>query len=1186
MRRLRFESWAATGVKLGSLAMGGFLVAVILGSGAAGAVMTALAEPTLNGPALSVEKSAPKQVNVDEQFTYTIAVTNTGDETATGVVLTDEIPVGVQLLSLPEGCGGEGRTISCPIGSIAPSEVRSGVLSVKGTSTGTVVNTAQASATNAGPADDSVTTVVGDTTLAIDKTGPATAVAGSRIDYTIAVTNTGPVEAFDVDVRDFLPAGASSPEFDAGCSLTEGTLLCHMGDLDVDETRTVAVSFVVAAPGEVTNRARVSSSNVSTDPEDSVTTTVTASAPTADLELEKSAPASARVGDDLTYTIVVTNRGDTLMTGVRLSDPLPAGVTFKNVNGGAAECSHSEGTVDCALGDVGVGTARTVTIDATATTAGTKVNTATVTSNVEETGESPNSDSASTTVTSDERILIFGPTDTDALRDAVTKAGYVPVVASASQWGEMTTADFRGYRALLLGDPNCSSVGTVAAAVANASVWGAAVDGNVIIDGTDAVLHGRYDFPDAAVRFASSSAGRTGAYVSLSCYYHGTAPKTPVPVLDAFKPGGFTATGVGCFDDAHIVANHPALSGITDAYLSNWGCSVHEAFDTWPDDFIVLAIARNSGSAYTAPDGTVGTPYILARGEGLRVISNITLTTAAGNSNVGTVRTVSAKVVENEVAQAGKTVTFRIISGPHAGTTGTATTDGMGTAAFSYTGTTTGTDAIEATYVASNETTQTSNRLFITWVDAPPAPTTTVTASTAPTESTAGMPRTVSATVTENETPQAGKTVTFRVVSGPHAGTNGTATTDGSGTAVFAYTGTAAGTDALEASYVDSSGATKTSNQVLVTWVAAPSPPEQPPPATTPTPPPPPGPAPPPDEPGTFNGQVVSGVVLFNGEPIRGVIQFESGDVIDATNGRIEIVTNSGRAEFFEGAFKLIQPTVDNAFTRIELVGGDFSVCSARKTAAAGADDKPVRRLWGKGTGKFETKARFSAATIRGTTWLVEDRCDGSLTHSEQGTVSVYDLSLRRVRVLTAGLDYLAEPPPPPTPGNFVGDVKGQVIVNGVPVEQDTQIRSGDTIDVRNGRIELTTTSGQASFFSGRFLVEQTGDSSAFTVLTLVGGDFSNCSTAAKSRSLSSSAQDPPKKTVRSLWGTGKGKFQTKSRFSAATVRGTNWLTVDRCDGSLTVVREGLVEIYDITLDRTVQIGPGKQYLAPARRGG
>jgi uncharacterized repeat protein (TIGR01451 family) len=1166
-----------------SLALGGFLIAVMLGSGAAGAVFTVLDDPMPDAaPMLHVMKTAPEQIGVGSEFDYLIDVMNMGDAAATEVHVTDALPANVTLVSYDDRCTkqvGSPVVIVCNIASIEPQGSFSARIRVKGDAPGTVENTVDVSAANAGPESDTVTTVIG-AKISIDKTGPATAIAGSRINYTIAVKNTGTVGASTVDLRDFLPAGASSPEFDDGCGLAEGTVLCHLGNIAASETRTVKVSFVVAAPGEITNRAQASASNLSPDPEDSVTTNV-GPRPTADLGIDKSAPTRVDVDADFNYTIKVTNLGQTSMTGVTVRDPLPAGVTFKSAAG--ATCSAGEGVVDCQLGTVAVDSSQTFTITVASATSGMKVNTATVSSEVAETGGAPNSDSATTVV--GQTMLIFGPTDTPALRQAVTNAGFVVAVVDASTWGEMTTAEFRAYRALLIGDRGCTGTGTFAAAVENASVWGAAVDGSVILDGTDPVLHSKNVFTNAAVRFAGSSAGRTGAYVSLSCAYSGAAARTPVPLLDAFKPGGFTATGVpGCFNDAHIVADHPALAGISDSYLSGWGCSVHEAFDSWPDDFLVLAIARNAGSAYTAPDGTVGTPYILARGEGLRVISNITLTTAAGNSNVGAVRTLSAKVVENDVAQAGKTVTFRVISGPHAGTNGTATTDETGTAVFSYGGKATGTDAIEATYVATNGTTQTSNRLFVTWVVAPPAPTTTVTASTAPSDSTAGMPRTVSATVTENETPQVGKTVTFRVVSGPHAGTNGTATTDGSGPAVFAYTGTAAGTDAIEASYVDSSGATKTSNQVFVTWVAAPSPPEPAPPAPTPAPPP--GPAPPPDEPGTFNGQVVSGVVLFNGEPIRGVIQFESGDVIDATNGRIEIVTDSGRAEFFEGAFKLIQPTVDNAFTRIELVGGDFSVCSARKTAAAGADDRPVRRLWGKGTGKFETKARFSAATIRGTTWLVEDRCDGSLTHSEQGTVSVYDFSLRRVRVLTAGLDYLAEPPPPPTPGNFVGDVKGQVIVNGVPVEQDTQIRSGDTIDVRNGRIELTTTSGQASFFSGRFLVEQTGDSSAFTVLTLVGGDFSSCGTAAKSRSLSASAQDPPKKTVRSLWGTGKGKFQTKSRFSAATVRGTNWLTVDRCDGSLTVVREGLVEIYDITLDRTVQIGPGKQYLAPARRGG
>jgi hypothetical protein len=113
--------------------------------------------------------------------------------------------------------------------------------------------------------------------------------------------------------------------------------------------------------------------------------------------------------------------------------------------------------------------------------------------------------------------------------------------------------------------------------------------------------------------------------------------------------------------------------------------------------------------------------------------------------------------------------------------------------------------------------------------------------------------------------------------------------------------------------------------------------------------------------------------------------------------------------------------------------------------------------------------------------------------------------------------------------------------------------------------------------------VRQTGGREGYTVLTLVGGDFSACKPT-KKRKLAASSQEPPRKTVRSLWGTGTGKFRTKSRFSSATVRGTTWLTVDRCDGSLTVVREGIVEVLDLTLKKTVEVRAGEQYLAPAKK--
>ena len=67
---------------------------------------------------------------------------------------------------------------------------------------------------------------------------------------------------------------------------------------------------------------------------------------------------------------------------------------------------------------------------------------------------------------------------------------------------------------------------------------------------------------------------------------------------------------------------------------------------------------------------------------------------------------------------------------------------------------------------------------------------------------------------------------------------------------------------------------------------------------------------------------------------------------------------------------------------------------------------------------------------------------------------------------------------------------------------------------------------------------------------------------------------------IRQLWGNGSGHFRTKGRYAAATVRGTNWLTADRCDGTQVKVRRGVVAVLDIPLRKTVTVRAGKSYLA------
>lgn len=222
-------------------------------------------------------------------------------------------------------------------------------------------------------------------------------------------------------------------------------------------------------------------------------------------------------------------------------------------------------------------------------------------------------------------VLILATTDGGSQYSAeAATQGFTAVVETAANWATYTQADFESFRAIILGDPSCQ-VGTsaITAAEGNRALWSAAVgDGPKILIGTDEQLHsgsGGAQLIASGISFVTSEPAQTGLYLSLSCYYHGTPTGTPVPVLDQF--GAFTVGETpGCFDDAHIVASHPALSGTTDTSLSGWGCSVHEVFNSFPGaDFIPLAIAEGvtGPGEMSFGDGTSGIPYILASGAGI-----------------------------------------------------------------------------------------------------------------------------------------------------------------------------------------------------------------------------------------------------------------------------------------------------------------------------------------------------------------------------------------------------------------------------------------------------------------------------------------------------------------------------------------------------------------------------------------
>jgi hypothetical protein len=168
-----------------------------------------------------------------------------------------------------------------------------------------------------------------------------------------------------------------------------------------------------------------------------------------------------------------------------------------------------------------------------------------------------------------------------------------------------------------------------------------------------------------------------------------------------------------------------------------------------------------------------------------------------------------------------------------------------------------------------------------------------------------------------------------------------------------------------------------------------------------------------------------------------------------------------------------------------------------------------------------------------------------------------------------------------------------------VPLKGAVNVPIGAQLDTRAGRVAVTSaadTSGSraqtADFYDGVFEVKQSVPrkkpkraKALITDLVLTGEPSrSQCAAQRGARSAGADKKKGPKAVLGELWGSGKGKFRTSGKYSSATVRGTVWLVQDRCEGTLTKVSRGTVQVADFPRNRTVSVTAGHSYLARAAR--
>ncbi len=309
-----------------------------------GATDSAEATTTIVQPELSITKTGPETALLNENFDYTIEVSNIGDGSAANTTIVDTLPDGVDhVSSSPAGTVSEdGRTVTWEIGTLNPAGTSTVTLTVVGTTAGAKNNSATASADTApvaSPAQATTTILV--PAITVEKTGRTAMFVGNQVTYTLTATNSGEAPLTGVTISDTFASGmsyvASSPE---GTVSEDGsTVTWDVGDLAVGEESIVTLTLQGDETGTMTNTASATATEDASS--EAVLEVAILAAPGATIAITDSLD-PVREGEQTVFTVTVSNQGRSPMTEVSVAVAVPAQFTIDS----AAEVLDEGETMD------------------------------------------------------------------------------------------------------------------------------------------------------------------------------------------------------------------------------------------------------------------------------------------------------------------------------------------------------------------------------------------------------------------------------------------------------------------------------------------------------------------------------------------------------------------------------------------------------------------------------------------------------------------------------------------------------------------------------------------------------------------------------------------------------------------------------------------------------------------------
>lgn len=178
----------------------------------------------------------------------------------------------------------------------------------------------------------------GDADVSVTKTNDVVGEAdpGDTVIYTVNITNNGPETATDVAVSDVLPSEVTYVSDTCGGTYDAGshTITWNIAEMDNTETVqctiTVSVNTGTGGSTPVNNISVTCADDANSDNDNASSQFTVALPPEADLAITKTNNVAGSVypGDNVVYTVNVTNNGPGAATNVQVVDTLPSGVTY------------------------------------------------------------------------------------------------------------------------------------------------------------------------------------------------------------------------------------------------------------------------------------------------------------------------------------------------------------------------------------------------------------------------------------------------------------------------------------------------------------------------------------------------------------------------------------------------------------------------------------------------------------------------------------------------------------------------------------------------------------------------------------------------------------------------------------------------------------------------------------------